>query len=70
MGGRSLLIAGLAIAGTMLAIAPATAQPIDKGLPGPGLAWRASCARLGRESVLMAARVPHGGVLLRCAGGG
>jgi hypothetical protein len=32
MGGRSLLvIAGLAIAGTVLAGAPASAQPIDKG---------------------------------------
>ena len=32
MRGRSvLLIAGLAIAGTMLASTPATAQPIDKG---------------------------------------
>jgi hypothetical protein len=31
MSGRSLLIAGLAIAGTLLASSPATAKPIDKG---------------------------------------
>lgn len=31
MSGRSLLVAGLAIAGTLLASTPATADPIDKG---------------------------------------